>query len=179
MLIAFHFFQLIGFDDQMPLVADPLEGIILDSDILIALGVDENLLAVLGVFQPDLVETGASFAGIALERGHGRLGRQAVGRHVDTVIDPASNDGLIGVTFQEIHDHFLADARDIHRSPLLTRPHLRNSNPAGTVLIGLTVAVPVKLAFHPTVLIGIDFLATRPHHGGSLRSLHHRFRGGA
>ncbi len=49
------------------------------------------------------------------------------------------------VAFEEADDHFLADPRDLHRAPVLPRPGLGDAYPAGAVLVGLVVAVPVEM----------------------------------
>ena len=41
--------------------------------------------------------------------------------------------GLIDIAFHEIHDHFLADARNVDRAPLLARPERGHAHPAGAV----------------------------------------------
>ena len=64
--------DLVRLDDQVALVADPLERVVLDPHVLVLLGVDEDLLRALLVFEADLVEAAAPLAGAGLE---GRLGR--------------------------------------------------------------------------------------------------------
>ena len=194
MLLAFHLLELValaaiaGFDDQMfftldllellflddhvPFVADPLKGILFNPDVLIAFGVQKNLFLALFVLEPEFVEPATALARQALEGGHGFVIGQGVGWHVDAVVNPAGNNRLIRIAFQKIHDHFMADTGQVQRAPLLPGPALRYPNPAGTVRVGFAIAIPVKLTFHPAVLIGINLLALGTDDNSGLRSLH-------
>src|ERR1035441_9496391 len=69
------------------------------------------------------------------------------GHHVG-VVPPPHDDRSIDVAFHEIHDYFLADPRDVDRSPLRTRPKRGNAHPAGAVDVILALAVPVELHLH-------------------------------
>lgn len=63
-------------------------------------------------FKADLVEVGAAaWARAALGAGLRFVRGQAVGRHLFLVVDAAGDDGLVRVAFEEVDDHFLADAR--------------------------------------------------------------------
>ena len=169
---ALNLLELLFLDDQVPFFTDPFSCIFLDPDILIPLGVNKQLFRVFLVFQTNLVETGPTLARIAFERGHGGVVRQGIGRHVDAVVDPTGDDRLVGIAFQKIDDHFLADARDAHRPPFFTSPVLRDPNPAGTVFIRCAVAIPGELAFDPAVFIGPDFFVGLAHHNRGLWPLH-------
>jgi hypothetical protein len=50
------------------------------------------------------------------------VGRQIIGRHVVGVAP--GDDGAVRIAFQEVDDHLLADARDVHRPPLGPRRDL-------------------------------------------------------
>ena len=94
--------------------------------------------------------------------GHGVLG----------VVDTADDDGAVGVSLEEVHDHLVADARDEHGAPALARPELADPHPARAVFVALAQAVPVEVDLHPAVLVGVDLLGGRAHHDGSLAPLH-------
>ncbi len=80
------------------------------------------------------------------------------------------------VAFEEADDHFLADPRDLHRTPALPGPGLGHANPAGAVLVRLVVAIPVEVHLDPAVLVGPDLLALGSDHHRGLRTPHHRYR---
>ena len=50
--------RLVVIDRLRPIVADPVRLVVLDLDVLVLLGVDEELLRALLVLEPDLVEVG-------------------------------------------------------------------------------------------------------------------------
>ena len=99
---------------------------------------------------------------------------QRPGRHQVRVVHAAHDDRLIDIAFQKVHNHFLADARDVYRAPLRARPERGNPHPAGAVDVVLTLAVPMELDLHPSVLIDIDFLSGWAHHHGRLHPAHAR-----
>ena len=85
------------------------------------------------------------------------------------VVDAADDDRLVGIAFQEIDDHLLADARNVDRAPLLAGPGRADAHPAGAVGVVLALAVPVELHFHAAVLVGEDLFAARADHDRRLR----------
>ncbi len=103
--------------------------------------------------------------------------RQLVGHRLLGVVDPPGDDRPVRVSFEEADDHFLADPRDLDRAPVLPGPGLRDAHPAGAVLVGLVVAVPVEMHLDPAILVGPDLLALGPDHHRGLRATHHRHRG--
>ncbi len=142
---------------------DVLRLVLLDVDLPILLRLDVEQFRSLRVLHPDLVEVvrPASLTAAALDPAVRDVGRHRVGRHVRGVVDAAGDDRLVRIPFQEVDDHLLPDARVEHDPPLLARPSLRHTHPAGAVLVVLAVAVPVKLDLHAAVLVGVD-LVTRP-----------------
>src|SRR6185437_13834819 len=140
----------------------------LDVDRLVLLRLDEQLLAPLLVLEPNLVEVRGRppLRAAALDPALGLVGREVVGGHVVGVVDAAGDDGPVGVPLQEVDDHLLADARDVHRPPLRARPGLRHANPAGASLVRHAVAVPVELHHHAAVVVGVDLVAARSHDDG-------------
>src|SRR5258708_7169351 len=52
-------------------------------------------------------------------------------RHHVGVVHAAHDNGLIDIAFQKIHNHFLADARDVDRAPLRACPEGGDTHPAG------------------------------------------------
>ena len=113
-------------------------------------------------------------AAAALDAALRRVGGQVVGRHLLGVVDAADDDRLVGVAFEEVDDHFLADARDVDHAPLLAGPGRADADPAGAVGVVLALAVPVELHLHAAVLVGEDLLAGRADDDGGLRALHDR-----
>ncbi|MCY1480109.1 hypothetical protein D9M68_135630 [compost metagenome] len=134
---------------------------------------DEQLLLAFLVLHADFIEVGraAALAGTALDAALGGVGRQLVGHRLFGVVDPPGDDRTIGVAFEEADDHFLADARDLDRAPVLAGPGLGDANPAGAVLVGLVMPVPVEVHLDPAVLVGPDLFAAGPDHQRSLRTL--------
>ena len=134
---------------------------------------DVDLLLALLVLEADLIEiVGRSPLGApALDATLRCICRQFVGRHLVAVVNPTRNDRPVRITFQKADQNFLADPRDMHGAPVLAGPDLRDPHPAGTVLVALTIAVPVKLDLHPPILIGVDLLARTPDDDCSLTSL--------
>ncbi|MNS59003.1 hypothetical protein D3C72_919460 [compost metagenome] len=68
----------------------------------------------------------------------------------------------------------MADARDGHHAVLAAGPSLRDSHPAGTLIVTRAVAVPRELQLHPAVLVAVNLLTVGAHHHGDLRAIHHR-----
>src|SRR5205085_12102192 len=79
-------------------------------------------------------------------------------------------------TVQQIAAHSLPDSGAQPTAPLLARPILRHTHPAGAFLVRLAFAVPEKLHLHAAVLIRVDLFARRSHHHRRLRAVHHRVR---
>ena len=167
-------FELVLLDDQVAVVAGPLETVVLDPDVLIPLRVHEDLLCALLVLQTDFVETPAALGAVGLQGALGLLVRQRIGRAVGAVVDAAGDDGPVGIALEEIDDHFLADARDLDGAPAGAGPGTAGADPAGAFLVGLALAVPVELHLHPAVFVGVDLLALGPDHDGGLGTLDHR-----
>ncbi|MNO85165.1 hypothetical protein D3C76_765300 [compost metagenome] len=69
----------------------------------------------------------------------------------------------------------MADARDGHHAVLTAGPALRDSHPAGALVVGAAVAVPRELQLHPAVLVAVNLLPVGADHHGDLRAIHHRF----
>ena len=95
------------------------------------------------------------------------------------VIHAADDDRLIRVALFEGDDYFMTDSRPEERAPALAGPDLTDPNPARAVGILLTLSVPVKLHFHPAILVAKDLLAGRTDHGRRLGSSDRRFGGTA
>src|SRR5207247_8056955 len=93
-----------------------------------------------------------------------------------------------GIALEEVDDHLLADAGDVHGPPAGPGPVLRDADEAGLLLVlvvgilgraaHLAAPVPVELHQHPPLLVGADLLVgglvAPAHHGGGLRALHAR-----
>ena len=103
--------------------------------------------------------------------------RQRNRRHIGPVVHVPRDDRPVGVAFQELHDHLLADMRDGKRTPVRPGRILRHANPARGMLVTFASPVPVEQHPHAAILVGVDVLARRADNRGGLRSLNHRFRG--
>ena len=114
--------RLVVVDRLLPVVPHPVRLVVLDLDVLVLLGVDEQLLRALLVLEPDLVEIvrrpalascGDFMPDCVLFAG------SAYGGICSCVVDAADDDRLVGIAFEEIDDHLLPDARrgDARPSP--------------------------------------------------------------
>ena len=151
--------------------ADRTALVVLDVDLQIFLGLDEDLLAALLVLEADLVEVVgiAALAAAALPAALGRVRGQVVRRHLVAVVDAAGDDRSIRIALQELDHHFLPDARDMDAAEAAPRPVLRDAHPARAFLVRLAFAVPVELHLHAAVLVGPDLLAGLADHDRGLR----------
>lgn len=138
--------------------------------------------------------TAAAPQTVALEAGHHRRRLQTAGlavarlaippgvggvRHGGGVVDASIDNGLVGIAFEEFHDHLLPDARNGHAPKPLPCPRVGGADPAGGVLVRLAVAVPVEFHLHASEVVHVDFLAFGAHDDGGLRALHDRLGGDA
>ncbi|OMP13496.1 hypothetical protein COLO4_01559, partial [Corchorus olitorius] len=103
----------------------------------------------------------AALARLGLDARLRGIARQGPGRHVGGVVDAARDDGIVRVAVQEIHDHFLPDARDRDRPEPRARPARRHAHPAAGVLVHRPQPVPVELHLDAAVFVRPDFLACR------------------
>ena len=103
--------------------------------------------------------------------------RQAIGRHLGGIIDPARDDRLIRITFEEINDHLLPDPGDLDEAPARPGPGRADADETAGILILFPQPVPVELHFDPRVFVGEDLCPGGADHNGGLRPLHHRLRG--
>src|SRR5262249_5257774 len=118
-------------------VPDPLDLVVLDGNDVVLFGAEIDILIALLVLEAEFVEIlvaalqGAAAVHAALRLVVGQLPR----RQVLAVIDAACDDRLIGIPFKEIHDHFVADPRDVDHAPGLAGPGGGDADPAGAVLV--------------------------------------------
>ena len=153
--------------------------VVLNGGIHVILTMNGDGFLILGVIHGNFIVTAAARRRIGLHAAdHARSG-QLERRHLVGVVNPSGDDGLVRVALQEIHDHLLADARDLHRPPTLAGRWMGDAHPAGTVFIEFAVAVPVELDFNAAEFVGVDLLACGAHHDGGLGALDHRLGGGA
>src|ERR1043165_6183942 len=174
--IVLHVGGFIVVDRLFPVVAHPMRLVVFHFDVLVFLGVDEELLAALLVFEANLVEVRGSAvqAAARFDAALRLVGRQGVGRHLFGIVDAADHDRVVGIALFEIDHHFLADARNVDHAPLLAGPRRRDPHPARAVAIVLALPIPVKLDFDAPVLIGEDLLAGGADHDRGLRAFHAR-----
>src|SRR5690606_33097037 len=93
--------------------------------------------------------------------------RQVVGDLVFLVIEAAGHQRLVGIAFEEGHQHFHADPRDGDAAVAVAGPAGADAQPAAGLVVGRTDAVPVELDLHAAVLVAVDFFASRTgDHGG-------------
>ena len=90
------------------------------------------------------------------------------------IVHTSRNNGSIGIAFDELDDHLLADPRNNDGSPALAGDRLRDANPAGTVFVFLSLPIPMKLDFHAAVFVGIDLRTCRPDNHRRLRASDNR-----
>ncbi|MNN40322.1 hypothetical protein D3C81_1543930 [compost metagenome] len=102
---------------------------------------------------------GAQFA--AAQAGQGALLRQLPRRWIGAVVDHANDDRMVDIAVLELHDDFLAHARQGDLSHLRTRHRHHDPYPWRAALIEFTEAVPVKLQADAPQCIGMDFLPGR------------------
>src|SRR5205814_3060308 len=124
--------SLVVIDGFLAVVSNPMGLVVLDFDVLIFFGVDEELFAAFFVFETGFVEIvgAAAFAGAALDAALGFVGGETIGHGLISIIDSTRDDGPVGIAFQKLNDHFLANARDMNVAPLFSSPVLRDSDPA-------------------------------------------------
>src|SRR5208283_4502113 len=152
-------------------VADALHEVRFDANVLVAFGVDEDLLATLLILKAQLVETAAALRTERFDGALGLLAGQSIRRHLVRVVDAACNHGPVRIAFEKVDDHLLPDPRSPYGAPLLASPKLRDTRPAGAVFIALAGAVPEELYLRAAVLVDVDFFAAGPHDNSCLRTL--------
>jgi len=129
------------------------------------LGVQFDAFLVGGVVKDQFVVLAAA-VGLALEPGE-----QAVAvplRGLFAVVDTAGDKGAVGVAFEEVHQHFLADAGHEYAAPAGAGVGLGHSQPDAGLFVVPALAVPVELDAYAVKVIGVDFFALGAHHGGGL-----------
>src|SRR5690606_17918898 len=109
------------------------------------------------VFDAQLVEAIAAGSAQSFEDTAGLVLRQAVRDLVGLVVQTASDQGLVGVAFEEGDQHFHANARDGDAAVAVAGPVAGHSEPAAGFAGGRAVAVPVELAFDAAVFVAVDF----------------------
>src|SRR5712692_7180098 len=168
---------LIGVNDETAIVADVFAGLVFDAMVHVFFGVKEDLFAAFFVLETELIEVGgaATLGAAGQEGGASHVIGKSVGGHLLVIVDAASDDGAVGVAFEEFDDDFLPDAGDVDGAPVLAGPGLRNADPAGTVFILLAQAIPEELHFYAAVFVRIDFFAGRTYDDRGLRALHNGF----
>ena len=101
MLVALDKFALVEVHNEAAVVADVFAGIVFDAVVHVPFGVEEDLLAAFFVFEAELVVVGGRAAfGAAGHKGRASfvVGERIRG-HLVVVVDPAGNDGAVGVAF--------------------------------------------------------------------------------
>src|ERR1017187_2489404 len=156
------------------IVPDPVRLVHLNLDILIPLGVDEDLLVSFLVLESDLVviRRAAAERAAALDAALRLVGGKVVRRHALSVVDAADDDWLGHVSFEEVDHDLLADAGNVNRAPALAGPWRHDPDPAGAVAVLLAFPVPVELHLDARILVREDLLASGPDDDRRLRPPH-------
>src|SRR5207245_4175169 len=128
-------------------VAAPNALVIIDSNDVVLLGAEVDVLLALLVLEAEFVEIliTAFEAAAALDAALRFVVGQLPRRHVLGIVDATDDDGLIGIAFEEINDDLMPDARNVDYPPILAGPGRRHADPAGAILVLLALAVPVEL----------------------------------
>src|SRR5437870_13736791 len=85
--------------------------------------------------------------------------RQSVWRFLIRIVNTTDDNGLVRIAVEKVDNHLLADTRDVHGTPLLPRPHLRDAYPTRAVFVEFVDPIPEKLHLDPAVNVGPDFFA--------------------
>src|SRR5688500_8691411 len=102
--------------------------------------------------------------------------RQFVMRHLLRVIYRTHYDRLIRIAVLEFDQYLLADPRDEHRAPLVSRDARTHPKPARGTRVICTLPVPVKLNFYAAELVGVYLFSSRADHDGGYRTVNGRLR---
>jgi membrane-bound lytic murein transglycosylase B len=147
------------FDRLVALVTDGRNLVGLYSDREVPLRVNVNLLTPFFVFKSQLVEPFAALRRGALQGRPRFVRRQFVGRSVRTIVNAARDHRPVRIAFEKLHEHFVANAGNKERAPLLARGALSDANPARAVLIALALTVPEEMYFHPAMFVRVNLLS--------------------
>ncbi len=109
-------------DVRVPLPSDRAGLVVLHDPLEILLGLHAEELLALGVLEHDLVEAAAARGRGAAPAALRLLARQPVGRARRAAEEAAHDHRLIGVAFEEGHQHLLPDARERHHPVARSRP---------------------------------------------------------
>src|SRR5690606_29463791 len=166
----------VGLDGVMTLVADADLLIVLDVLVPVSLGMNINLLGALPVLDAQLVVALAAGAAEGLEDAAGLVRRQFVGRNMFGVIQAAGDQRLVRIAFEKGDQHFHTDARNGDAAITVAGPAARYAQPATALVVQQAFAIPIKLDFHTTIFIAVDFFAGWAGHYGGLAAEHLGFR---
>ena len=88
---------------------------------VLVVALELGLECALGVVQHQMVAAAiaAAVQFAAAQSGQRALRRQMPGRHVVAVVDDADDDGVVDIPIEELHQHFLAHARQAHLAEVL------------------------------------------------------------
>src|SRR5690554_1234616 len=172
--IAFGVAEAVVLHRQVAVVLDDFGAVVFRQQVQVFLGVHVDLLLISFVFKPEFVAT-LTLVGFGFQGGPGFVFRQRVRRCVGGVVSPAGDDGLVWVTVQEGHNHFVADSGQGHKAVLAASPTLGNTQPGTGVFVVLGVAVPRESYFHPAVLVAVDLFTLGAGDDGHLGAVHHGF----
>lgn len=106
--------------------------VVFNLDVLIFFSVQIHLLRIFLILEAQLVGVGPSAAlGRSAEHsGLSHIGGQGVRRHLICIVNAARDDGLVGITFKEVDDDFLSQARNGDHAPIFSSPGMRRAYPA-------------------------------------------------
>src|SRR5579875_3387126 len=125
-LVAPHRPQLIPLYNQVAIVAPAFLRIMLPSVIHVPFGMDENLLASFLILKADVIVVCRTpfFRTAGHESASRAVIRKLIGWHGLRIVNATGDNGPVRVAFEKFHNHFLANPRNPHGSPILARPRL-------------------------------------------------------
>ncbi len=92
------------------------------------------------------------------------------------VVQATGHQRLVGVAFEEGHQHFHADPRNGDAAVAVAGPAGADAQPAAGLVVGLAFTIPVKLNAYSAVLVAVDFFAGRAGNHGGLAAENLRLR---
>src|SRR5690348_7608325 len=149
---------LVVLDGHLLVVVHRHDTVVLHLHMHVLLRMHEEVFAALLVLEAKLVEIlrAAALVAAALDAALGHVVGQRVRRHVVGVVDAADYQRPVRIAFEEAHHHFLADARNAHRAPVLAGPRGGHAHRTGDVEVFLVRLVPVERDLDAAILVHRD-----------------------
>src|SRR5262249_52745206 len=122
MLVPLNKLKLLVGNDQVPIVPDKFQRIILNTGVLILLGMNKYLLEALSVLKPKFVESAAARGRMCFDRRFRFLIWKRVRRHCQRIVDRTGNNGAVGIALKEMYNDLHPDPRNEHAAPMIPGP---------------------------------------------------------